>query len=107
MQLHHPKDKEKATDMALAHKPKSGWISPGCQEFSRNLQGDKVHLKQDSPGTYKVWWMPVLVRGKLHVECFGADYLSECAEGAHIVAEKLRPILNIRFPNETKPKVVY
>ena len=36
-----PKTKEKATDMALAHKPKSGWISPGCQEFSRNLQGNK------------------------------------------------------------------
>ena len=47
-----------------------------------------------------------MVRGKLHVECFGAGYPGECAEGAQIAAEKLRPILNIRFPNETKPKVV-
>ena len=101
-----PKTEQKATEMALAHKPKSGWISPGCQEFSRNLQGNKIHLKQNSSGTYKVWWMPVLVRGKLHVECFGADYPGECAEGAQIAAEKLRPILSIRFPNETKPKVV-
>ena len=47
-----------------------------------------------------------MVRGKLRGECFGADYPGECAEGAQIAAEKLRPILNIRFPNETKPKVV-
>jgi len=50
--------------------------------------------------------MPVLVRGKFHVECFHADFPGECAAGAAMAAEKLGPILNIRFPHDTKPKIV-
>ena len=81
-------------------------MSPGCQEYSRNLKGKKECLKQNSANTLKFWWMPVLVRGKLHVECFGADFPGECPAGAGIAAERLGPILNIRFPNDAKPKIV-
>jgi hypothetical protein len=40
------------------------------------------------------------------VECFTADFPGECPEGAEMAAERLGPILNIRFPNDTKPKIV-
>ena len=48
----------------------------------------------------------MLARGKLHVEVFNAGFPGECPEGAQMMAEKLGPILNIRVPNETKPKIV-
>lgn len=101
-----PTSEKKATDQALARKSGSGWMSPGCQEYSRNLKGKKESLKQNSSDTLKVWWMPVLVRGKLHLECFGPDFPGECPAGAQIAVEKLGPILNIRFPNASKPKIV-
>ena len=47
-----------------------------------------------------------LVRGKFHVEMLPASFPGECPEGAAIAVEKLCPILNIRFPNDTKPKIV-
>jgi hypothetical protein len=100
-----PTSEKKATQQALARKGGRGWMSPGCQEYSRNLRGKKECLKQNSSDTLKVWWMPVLMRGKFHVEFF-ADFPGECPEGAEMAAERLGPILNIRFPNETKPKIV-
>ena len=101
-----PTSEKKADQMALARKSGSGWMSPGFQEFSRNLKGKPETLKQKSWNTYKLWWMPVLVRGKLHVECFGLDFPGENSAGAQQAAEKLGPILNKRFPNESKPKIV-
>ena len=101
-----PETQAKANDMALARKSRSGWMSPGFQEYSRNLKGKKEHLKQKSWHTYKLWWMPVLARGKLHVEVFGPDFPGEKSAGAEQAAWKLGPILNKRFPNETKPKIV-
>ena len=101
-----PRSELKAAQQALARKGGSGWMSPGCQLYSRNLKGEMYSVRQNSSDTSKVWWMPVLVRGKLHVEVFNAGFPGECPEGAQIMAEKLGPILNIRFPNETKPKIV-
>ena len=50
--------------------------------------------------------MPVLSRGKLHVEVFGEEFPGECAQGAQQMVEKLASILSIRFPNQAKPKIV-
>ena len=50
--------------------------------------------------------MPVLSRGKLHVEAFNAEFPGECAAGARQAVEKLGAILNIRFPSQAQPKVV-
>ena len=101
-----PTSEKKATEMALARKGGKGWISPGTQEFSRNLQGKKESLKQKSWNTYKIWWMPVLCRGKLHIEVFNEEFPGECAPGAQQAVEKLASILNLRFPNQSKPKIV-
>ena len=101
-----PNTEAKASQIALARKSGSGWMSPGFQGFSRNLKGPQEPKKQHGWGTTKVWWMPVLVRGKLHVEVFPEGFPGENPEGAGWAAEKLGPILNKRFPNETKPKLV-
>ena len=102
-----PTTERKATRMAQARKGGKGWMSPGNQIYSRNLKGDKTHLKQKGSDTYKVFWMPVLMRGKLHVEVFSADFPGESPDGAEVCAQKLGPILNIRFPNhQCRPKIV-
>ena len=101
-----PRSEKKAAEQALARKGGKSWISEGCQQYSRNLGGKKECLKQKSWDTIRVWWMPVLTRGKLHLEVFLGEFASENAEGAKQAAERLRPILNIRFPNETQPKIV-
>ena len=118
-----PTSEQKANEMALARKSGQGWMSEGSQTFSRNLKGRKESLKQKSWNTYRIWWMPVLSRGKLHVEVFNAEFPGECAGGAqqartyvhtyvtyvpvHLQAvEKLRAILNIRFPSKAQPKIV-
>ena len=63
-----PRTEAKAKEQALARKSKKGWISPGCQEFSRNLRGKSEAIKQSSWDTERIWWATFLVRGKLHVQ---------------------------------------
>ena len=43
-----PTTEKIAADQALARKAGRGWMSEGCQHFSKNLQGDKTKLKQNS-----------------------------------------------------------
>jgi hypothetical protein len=101
-----PRSQKKAAEQALARKGGKSWISEGCQEWSSNLGGKKDSLKQKSWDTIRVWWMPVLTRGKLHLEVFLGEFAGENPEGAEQAAQRLRPILNIRFPNESQPKIV-
>ena len=91
-----PRTQKIAAKQALARKAGSGWMSEGCQQWSRNLQGSKECLKQGGWGTTRVWWMPVLTRGKLHVEVFVDDFPGENPEGAQQAAERLGPTLNKR-----------
>ena len=101
-----PTSEAKANEMALARKAGRGWMSEGSQTFSRNLKGRKEVLKQKSWNTYRIFWMPVLSRGKLHVEVFGEEFPGECPEGVQQAVEKLGSILSIRFPNQSRPKMV-
>ena len=48
----------------------------------------------------------MLCRGKLHIEVFNEEFPGECAQGAQQMVEKLGSILSIRFPNQSKPKIV-
>ena len=103
-----PKSELMAAKQAVARKSNRKWMSPGSQEFSANLKGDKIHLKQNSSDTYRIWWMPVLMKGRLHIEVFNAEFPGETVPGAQIAAEKLRPILNLRFKWwQSKPKFVF
>ena len=42
--------------------------SNNSAEYSRTLRGNPASTKQNSWDTEKVWWAPMLVRGKLHIE---------------------------------------
>ena len=71
---------------------------------SANLRGKPEGLKQNSWGALKVWWAPVLMRGKLHVVVFDASYPGETPEGAEALVAAVRGAVNKRFQGgATKP----
>ena len=69
-----PRTEGKASEQALARKGKHGWLSLGNELASPNLRGAKESEKQASWGTSKVWWAPVLARGKVRIKVFDGDY---------------------------------
>ena len=79
----------KATEQALARKGARGWGSKGSELSSYNLRGSKEVLKQQTWGTTKVWWAPILSRGKLHVVTFEDDFPGEEPAGAKELVQKL------------------
>ena len=103
-----PPTQKKAQDMALARKGKKGWMSKGSQAQSQNLRGPKHHLKLNSSDTVRVWWTPVLTRGKLHIEPLPDDFPGETPLGAEIMVAKVRAALNVRFPGGGRqPRVLF
>ena len=38
-------------------------------------------IKQKSWNTMKVWWAPLLCRGRLHVEVFDSEFPGKCLKG--------------------------
>ena len=101
-----PRSEKKASEQALARKGKKGWISGDCKMFSQNLRGKQEALKQKSWDTIRVWWAPVLARGKLHIEMLGQDFPGEVPAGGAILVEKVRAALNVRFRADA-PSVLY
>ena len=102
-----PRSEAKANEQALARKGSHGWISRGCELFSANLRGNKSHLKNKSWDTIKIWWIPLLMNGKLHVEVMEPGFPGECAEGAELLVAKLRSAVNRRFQGgATQPDMV-
>ena len=59
-----------------------------------------------STDSLKWWWMPVLVRGKLHLELLPEAFPGECAEGATMAIERIPVILNGLFRGDAKPRVL-
>ena len=87
----------KASAQALSRKGKRGWVSKGCEMHSANLRGKTEDLKQNSWGTVKIWWAPLLMRGKLHVVVFDMDYPGETPEGADALVAGVRGAVNKRI----------
>ena len=85
----------------MARKGKRGWVSDDAKLASRNLKGNVSTLKQNSWDTSRVYWAPVLVRGKLHVEALPEGFPGDTPEGAVTLVEKLPGVLArriARFP---------
>ena len=58
--------------------------------------------------TMRIWWFPVLCKGKLHVDCFDSDFPGEKPDGASILVERVRSAVNVRFQNvDSKPNIVF
>ena len=93
--------------LTLARKGGSGWYSPGCAWNNENLRGKKESKKQNSWDAIRIWWAPILTRGKLHVVILGEDFPGDNTEGASILVGKVKAALNIRFPNTEHPKILF
>ena len=103
-----PTSEEKANEMALARKGKKGWQSPGSELSSQNLPGNSSSLHQNSWDTMRIWWFPMLCRGKLHVDCFDGNFPGEAPQGAVYLVDKVRAALNVRFQNAaSKPDTLF
>ena len=103
-----PRTEQKATEQALARKGARGWGSKGSELSSFNLRGSKEVLKQQTWGTTKVWWAPILSRGKLHVVTFEDNFPGEEPAGAKELVQKLLIAVNVRFSRSpSKPSWVF
>ena len=102
-----PRSEKKHLEIVLSNKGGKGWSSSKTKLQSKKLRGKPEARKQKSYGTIKVWWAPVLTRGKLHVEMLGQGFPGECQEGAAILVAKVRAALNIRFQGGDQPKTLF
>ena len=91
----------------LARRGRKNWGSKKTKKLSKNLSGDKRPIKQKQYGTIKVWWAPILARGKLHIEILGQAFPGEKAAGAAILVGQVRKVVDIRFPGSGKPKILF
>lgn len=102
-----PRSEKRHLEMTLARKGSRGWGSDKSKMDDKNLRGKKEVLKQKSYDSVRVWWAPVLTRGKFHVEILGHDFPGENPAGAAVLAARVRTALNIRFQGSTPPGIVF
>jgi len=102
-----PTNEKKANEQALARKNKRAWRPPGSELKSRNLSGRKETIKQKGWGTRRLYWVPVLCRGKFHIEFIGENCKGDDPRAMGIFVQKLRAAVNARFPAQDKPRLVF
>ena len=73
----------------------------------QNLKLPKGVLKLNSSDTIRVWWVPILTRGKLHIEYLPDNFEGETQGGATEMVARVRSALNIRFQGTTPPCVLF
>ena len=94
-------------EIALGKKRGKGWQSKKSKMKNINLRGKTESYKQIGYGAVRVWWAPILSRGKLHIEILGADFPGETPEGAAVLVGRVRAALNVRFQGQDAPKVLF
>ena len=103
-----PLSEKKANEMDLARKSNKGWISSGSELSSENAKGNPQALKQKSWNTMRIWWFPLLARGKLHVDILDESFPGETPAGAAALVSQIRCALNVRFQNAaSQPKFLF
>ena len=102
-----PLTEKKAQEQRLTRKAKKGWRSEGSQLKNRNLKGPRESTTQASWGTRRVWWLPMLCQGKLHIEYIGENFHGDDPRSMQVFVQKLRAAVNVRFPAADKPKIVF
>ena len=101
-----PATMKKANEQAMAQKGGAAWMSEGAQLETRNMRGRKEDLVLKSKDCLRVYWMPVLTRGKLHLELLGAGFPGDHVTGMETFVGRLRAALNTRFRGD-QPKLVF
>ena len=102
-----PRTQKKHEEQIMARKARKGWGSKKTKLKSRNLKGNVSAIKQKSYDSIRVWWAPVLMRGKLHIEVLGEGFAGENSEGAAVLVSKVRSAVNLRFQSANKPSVIF
>ena len=74
---------------------------------SGSLKGSDSAKKQKSFDSARMYWLPILSRGKLHIEVVGEGFPGDTPAGAEILVQKVRAVLNVRFPDEDKPDILF
>ena len=97
----------KAAEQALSRKGKKGWMSKSQKTKNYNLRGDDKQLKLNSWGTVRIYWAPVVTRGKLHIIFLGSDFPGDTTEGARALVPKIKAALNIRFQGLDAPTMLF
>ena len=86
---------------------RKGWSSAATALQSQNTQGKPEKRKQKGFDALRVYWAPVVCRGKVHLELLGNAFPGETAEGAAQLVAKVRSVLNIRFQGRTQPTTLF
>ena len=102
-----PTTAKKAAEQALARKGNRVWCSEDALSDDENLRGDVRVLKMNSWDIKRVWWMPVLCQGKLHISQLPDDFPGDRPAGAATFVKAIRSALNVRFRGEDMPKVLF
>ena len=61
------------------------------------MRGKKQDLALAGKECLRVFWMPILAQGKLHLEVLGAGFPGDHVSGMSAFVRKLRASINIRF----------
>ena len=102
-----PTTQRKNKELKVARKGKKGWMSKSKRRTVQNMKLAASKAKISSSDTVKVWFVPILTRGKLHIEALPASFPGETEEGAAEMVNKVRAALNIRFQGSTAPKILF
>ena len=90
--------------MVLARKGKKGWMSDGSQQSSQKLWGQKRVTKMSGSDAVKIWFAPILMRGKFHIEVMpDMENPGETKERAEATVAKVKAALNTRFKKDPAP----
>ena len=101
-----PTTLRKANAQALAQKAGAGWMSADAKHEPVNMRGKKHELVLAGKECVRVYWMPVLARGKLHIEMLGPGFPGDHVNGMPTFVQKLKSSLNTRFRND-QPTTVF
>ncbi len=96
----------KANAQALAQKAGPGWISDDAKHEQVNMRGKKQELVLAGKECVRVYWMPVLARGKLYLEILGSGFGGDHVSGMATFVRKLKSSLNVRFRGD-QPSTVF
>ena len=102
-----PRTQKFATEQALARRSDKFWGLKSEQTHSASLRGDRKSLKmKPKTGAIRVWFVPILARGKFHIEALPEEFPGETEAGAAIMVARVRAALNIRFRDEA-PTILF
>ena len=88
----------------MARKGRKGWFSKSQKHANENLRGDDKALKLNSWGTVRVYWAPVVTRGRLHISFLGSDFLGGTPEEVEALVPKVKAAL-VRFQGGEAPAI--